>query len=1000
MGIDRRKFIRINSLIAANLALFSHNSNATFAHTPYFPDKLKSDFLNPPGSAKPSCYWWWFNNNVNKEGITRDLEEFQAKGMGGVLLICTANGYGGGSIPNGPKLLSAEWRELFKHALNESHRLNLEVGVNLCGGWAMGGPWITPENSGRWYLQSQLRVSGPQKFSGKLPLPGTRDGYDNAHAFNVPGYVNMPLNQADYRDTAVVAFRESPDGNSKLSNERLKLLAVKSNRFDSDVFIRAKKVMDEPLIPWMSLPSDHEVSVKEVIDLTDKLKPDGHLDWEVPPGSWTIIRTGHRMTGARTVLALPEADGLEIDWLSEAGVESQFKHLGKALIDEAGPLAGTTLAYFHSDSFEDGYPNWTSSFLEKFIKYRGYDAKSYLPVFSGRIVGSAEISDRFLYDYRKTVADCMSDSHYKRFAELCHEHNLEVQNESAGPSWSGTMCMDGLKNLGRSDRPMGEFWQDGAFVEDGQNKTCKMVSSAAHIYGRKLVSAEGFTSFNPHWSESPDILKPTADRAFCEGINRIVIHTSTASRPEDGKPGYEYAAGTHFNPNITWWGKSGPFLTYISRCQHLLQSGKFVADVLYYNGDWAPNLVEAKHIDPALGKGYDYDVCNEEVLLTRLSVHNGRIVLPDGMSYSILVLPDRIQMPVEVVRKIKELVKAGATVVGPKPEQDPGLKNYPLCDEEVRETGNQVWGNCNGKSVKFHTYGKGRVFWNVPLRELLNNSGIVPDFEYAVKDAFIDFIHRSTGDTEIYFVVNRKDQKASLDCTFRVSDKVPEIWDPVTGEIRNAACLGHSKGVTTLPLEFLPYQSWFIVFRRKSLFNPSGKIISNRGDFLNISPIQYIHGPWQLQFDPEWGGPGKVVFEKLEDWSRRPEEGIKFYSGTVIYKKHFNLEKDLPEGTRLFLDLGEVKNLAELWLNGKRLGVVWTAPWRVEITGIVKLTDDNELKIEVVNLWPNRLIGDAALPPEKRLTHTNVELKKDAPLLRSGLLGPVTIQAGAKFEHY
>jgi hypothetical protein len=460
-------------------------------------------------------------------------------------------------------------------------------------------------------------------------------------------------------------------------------------------------------------------------------------------------------------------------------------------------------------------------------------------------------------------------------------------------------------------------------------------------------------------------MKQAANRAFCEGINRFLIHTSTATRPEDGKPGYEYGAGTHFNPNVTWWNQAGPFLQYISRCQYMLQQGLFVADILYYNGDGAPNIVAPKQVDPAVGPGYDYDVCNEEVLLTRLSVQHGKLVLPDGMSYHILVLPDTNKMPVPVLKKIVQLVKAGATVVGPKPEQDPGLRNYPQCDAEIKQLASTVQ-------------------WESSLHEALKKKKLIPDFIHNSETAFIDFIHRATNDMDMYFIANRNNRDESLECSFRITGKQPELWNAVTGERKPITSFSTTGGYTTFTLPFVPFQSWFVIFTK------AAKPVQQAPVFLSFTPKQQLTGSWTVHFDPAWGGPASVEFNELQDWTQRPEEGIKYYSGSAVYVKQFDV-KDKAPGKRYFLDLGVVKNIAEVKLNGKKLGIVWTAPWRIEITQVLKSTN-NTLEIEVVNCWPNRLIGDAALPKEKRLTHTNIEFKKETPLLPSGLLGPVTIQ--------
>lgn len=1013
--MDRRKFITLGSLTGLQLAAAKSgltqwvNERAPLAGVAPAFSVLKENFLAPGQPFQAGCYWWWFNGLVNKEGITRDLEEFKAKGMGEVLMINSAGGLGGAKVPQGALFLSPEWRELYRHALKEANRLGLKMGVNMSSGWCMGGPWIPPQHACRWFLQSKITVTGPQKFSGKLPLPGHRDGYDNL--VNAPGwkeYIDLPLEQIDYRDTAIVAIPTGADNNPLRTGKRAALFPAKTNRKDASNFIKANDVMTPVATPWETMPGDVPVAPEKVIDLTGKTGADGQLVWDVPAGEWTIIRTGHRMTGSKVMIAQPEASGLSVDWLSHTGVDLQFENLGKILLQEAGDLAGKTLTYLCDDSFEDGFPNWTENIISQFKKYRGYDPTPYLPVLNGFIIGSVEQSDRFLNDYRKTVADCLADEHYKHFADLCHQHGLQVQNEAAGPSRSGTMCMDALKNLGRSDMPQGEFWLGGKHdeeggldeklgygvvrLEKGQNKVTKMVASAAHIYGKKTVSAESFTSFR-HWYDYPGNMKQAADRAFCEGVNRFLIHTSTATRPQDGKPGIEYGAGTHFNPNVTWWNQAGAFLDYLSRCQYLLQQGLFVADVLYYNGDVTPNIVLPKHVDPSLGKGYDYDVCNEEVLLTRVSVKNGRLVLPDGMSYRLLVLPENTSMPVPVMQKIKELVFAGATIVGPKPEKDSGLKNFPQCDVRVKEMAAAVWGKCDGKNVKQHVYGKGKVYWNVPLKEILKEKGIGPDFICDYENAFIDFIHRSVGDTEIYFVANRNNRDEKAVCRFRVQSKTPELWDAVTGETSKIVKAINKDGYIQIDLQFAPFQSWFIVFKKNELQKPARGVAKNNAtNFPVLTPVQELTGAWTVHFDTKWGGPASVEFEKLEDWTKRPEENIKYYSGRATYIKHFDAA-GIQTGKSYFLETGVVRNIAELTLNGKKLGILWTAPWRVEVTGLLK-PSGNMLEIVVVNCWPNRLIGDAALPQEKRVTRTNITFKKNAPLMASGLLGPVVISEG------
>lgn len=967
-------------------------------------DSLDQRFSNPPRESRPSGYWWWLYNNVDKASITRDLEEFNAKGTGAVLLVCSGN-WGAGPTPSGPEFLSDAWRDLFVHALDEAERLNIKVDVNMAPGWNMGGPWITPDKASRWFLQSEITLQGPKKFHDKLPLPEVNDGYCDKPEFGVAGQLKVTMAKADYRDTSVVAFRVPDGAQGSIKNERADIWA-KSARTDGNVWTGAPadKVMADPRQPWKNQPGDVTVAPGDVVDLTGKFQADGALAWDVPEGSWVVVRTGHRKTGAMMVVPLPGKEGLENDFLDRAGVDQIFDQVGMKMVKWAGRHAGKTLRAFCEDSFEAGYPNWTARMPEHFRKYRGYDMTPYLPVLRSYIVGSAEISERFLHDYRKTIADCMADEHFGRFGERAAEHGMVIRAESAGPSWSATICMDGLKNLGRVAFPQGEFWLEG-FITDGQNRVGKMTASAAHIYGHRTASAEAFTSACT-WSDYPALLKPIGDRAFCEGINDFVFHTMTAQRPQDGKPGYAYGAGSHFNPNVTWWNQTAKSrLDYVNRCQALLQSGTFVADVLYYNGDWVPNLVAVKRVDPSLGKGYDYDVCNEEVLLTRLSVRDGKIVLPDGMNYRLLVLPEETRMPAPVAKKLAELVKAGATVVGPRPVSDPGLLDHPRCDQEVRKVADELWGDSDGQKVRERKTGAGRVIQGRSLREILSGDGVPPDFAVeSGKNPFIDFIHRRTADADFYFICNRNETVEDVTLAFRQSGKQPEWWDAVTGKQRDLPEFRSEAGRTKVPMRLGPHESGFMVFRKPAAKLPGTNILSPE-------PLQEITGEWTVRFDREWFYPveglqgtqaeGQFIFTKLDDWSQRPEPAIHHFSGTAVYHKIFELAQAPAPDKEYFLELGKVSVSAKVKLNGRDLGVVWCAPWRIP-AGKALQKGKNQLEIEVVNCWPNRLIGDGLMPKEQRRTNTNLSVyeapqpngeKQNIKLLPSGLHGPVRLTA-------
>lgn len=932
---------------------------------------LRRDFVSPPDNAKPRVYWWWLYNRVNEASITRDLEEFKAKGISGVNLMCTGGYAGRGAIP-GVEWLSPEWRALFRHAVSEAKRLNIEIGFNLAGGWTMMGPWVTKDNAMKKVVQSDLIVKGPAKFSKKLPHPTVCDDY--------------------YHDVWVQAFR----------------------------------IKDNTVLP------------ETAVDITSSMNSDGILNWDVPEGDWLILRTGYTLTGHlwSRWYAYPKGDtfeggdGYEIDYLSTAALDDHFDHLGKLVIEETQE-AGGKLAYLWSDSWECGKLTWTQDFPEQFQRFRGYDLKPYMAVLAGYTVRDSSFSARFRDDFDRTVQDCIADNYYGHFYDLCHENGMDVGNEAGGPN--DIPPQDALKNLGRCDIPAGEFWVNYKLPEGGMNSNkfarlnLKQTSSAAHIYGRREAEAESFTQMEQdrtHWSLGPGDLKPYANDAFCEGINRIMLHQATCQPPEDGKPGYEFCAGQHFTPNITWWEQSPAFFSYLSRCQSMLQAGKFVGDVCFFLGERPPILAPPKYIVPTLGPGYDCDYANAEVLLTRMSVKDGRIVLPDGMSYHMLYLQNCVSpvkeiseavgryqqlaipsepsdaMSLAVIKKLRQLISDGATVVGAPPKRSAELKDYPKCDEEVQAIAKEIWGDLDGQARTERKFGKGRIIWGKTAREVLLEDGILPDFSYEGQEdepEKFDYIHRVDGQSEIYFVINRKGSDEIGDFSFRVAGKQPEIWDPVIGTMRKADSFEQKDGLTNMTLELAPYGSCFIVFSKSISENASGK---GERNYLKYEDVMDLSDSWQVSFDKEWGGPGEVHFEKLSNWIDSQDDGIKYYSGTATYRKEFDLgdAKISRKGERLFLDLGDVRSVAVVRLNGKDLGVLWCNPWRVDVTDCIK-DSGNVLEIDVVNLWANRVIGDLNLPAEKRFTKTHDAFRFDmlrgsTPLIDSGLLGPVKISRG------
>jgi hypothetical protein len=783
----------------------------------------------------------------------------------------------------------------------------------------------------------------------------------------------------------------------------------------------------------VALPDEQPLALRDRIDLTGNLAQDGTLIWDVPAGTWKVVRIGRTTNGQK----LAFGNGLVADYLNPAAMDQHYEKGIAPLLGDVSGLVGKTWQYSIEDNFEaDLMYSWTPKMLVEFKTRRGYDPVPYLATLAGEIVDSVGITDRFLADVRRTIADCAADQHYGRWAELAHADGLEVRAEAGGQHHPRLYFNDGLMNQGRMDVPVAEFWEielwkenQGApadhhaittpgWMDAAQNVNAKQAASAGHLYDKPLVASEAFTSGGrrARWGTAPADLLMHANNAFCEGINALCIHGSATSGPETGLPGKSVFGGIHFSHNQTWWNQGAEgLLRYLSRCCYILRQGLFVADVLYYSGDEVPNFVPPKNIDPSRGFGYDYDMCNSEVLLTRLAVREGRIVLPDGMSYRVLVLPERPVMPLPVIAKIEELVAAGATVIGPKPTRTPGLTGYPQSDRQLKAIADKLWGTDASAPVLQKTYGKGRVISGVSIREVLTKMAVPVDFAYTSKaeNALVDFIHRRSGDAEIYFVTNRHATALQAECTFRANGKQPELWDPVTGAQQALPQFEVKDGRTSIPLQFEPYGGMFVVFQKPS---PGTDLRAVRSaNFPTLQPIQELTGPWTVQFDPKWFYPvdnltgdaakGLLVFDKLADWRARPEHQVQNFSGTAVYRKTFTLADPAilnhlksqisnlksPQAPRLWLDLGTVKETAKVKLNGKDLGVLWCLPWRVDISGALK-PGDNTLEISVVNLWSNRLTGDNNLPGEQRRTRTEAFMGGGDAQVSSGLLGPVTIQ--------
>lgn len=725
---------------------------------------------------------------------------------------------------------------------------------------------------------------------------------------------------------------------------------------------------------------ERDLRAAEVIDLTAKMDPAGRIAWDVPAGRWSVVRFGYTLQGTTPRSTAP---GYELDLFKTSTADATFEHVADPMLQDAG----SALTAVHLDSYEYGVsehgqlPTWTEAFRQEFHKRRGYDLFPYLLVLARRIVESREISNRFLWDYRRTTAD-LYNAFYARFQDLAHQRKLEANSENGYGTYPFPH-IDGLEAFATSDVPQGEFWTGTTIMSQFYPfcNSLRTAASAAHIYGKRKIQSEAFSTWLRPYEAYPGVMKRFGDQAFADGVQQFVIFASTNQTgdvPGAGLGGYEI-----INRHVTWQKQSRAFFDYLARCQYLLGQGRFVAGALYYYGEGATTFVPAKEfLKPALPRGHDFDGLNTDVLLNRLAVRSGGLVLPSGMSYRVLVLPEAPELSPRVLRKVKELIEAGATVLGSRPRRAPGLGGFPQSDAEVKKIADQMWGPGDTPSGE-RRLGEGRLVWGKPVAEILGPEDV------EVRGATLDFTHRRAGSTEIYFVANAHDAAIDVQPAFRVSGKLPEIWDPVTGKTWEATDFRHTGGRTAVPMRFAPHQSFFVVFRK-----PAGEPGRKRPNFPTAARTLELKGPWSVRFDPKWGGPESVTFESLTGWTARPEEGIRFYSGTATYRKAFDVPPGWKRsGARIFLDLGELKHLAEVRVNGKDLGMLWTKPFRVDITEAVS-TAANALEVDVVNLWTNRLIGDAGLPPALRLTKSDVigRFKKGDTLVESGLLGPVRME--------
>ncbi len=730
---------------------------------------------------------------------------------------------------------------------------------------------------------------------------------------------------------------------------------------------------------------DNVISKDDVIDLTSLMDSEGNLEWNAPEGRWDIIRIGYTLTGQRNSPASPEATGLEVDKLNPDYVRNYFNYYLDQFEEAAGGLMGQRgLQYLITDSWEAQSANWTDNMITEFTNRRGYDMVPWLPVLAGHVVESGEASDRFFWDFIRTIEELVVDYHYDVLTDVMNERGMKGRYSEAHES-GRAMIGDGMELKRTAAIPMSAMWTPGGFagigddISDASKADIRESASVSHIYGQKYVAAESMTASRNPFAWSPALLKPTADMELASGLNRFVIHTSV-HQPLDNAPGLSLGPfGQWFTRLETWSDQANAWTTYLARSSYMMQQGNVVADVAYLYGELY-NVTSVTRQLPPIPEGYEYDYINAEAVLDVLEVEDGNIVTPAGTKYRMIAMdPSTSRMTVPLLKKLKTMVESGAVICGEKPVASPTNSDDPA---EFTAIVNELWANANG----VNTIGDGKVYGGYSIGEALEMEGITPDFAYTKpqEDTELLYVHRNFGGIDYYWVNSRNDSFQDIEATFRVEGKEAEIWHPETGVIEDASYQIEG-GETTVQLHLSPNDAVFVVFRNETnemtreIAQPEEKVLST------------LQGPWDVSFVSKVGTPFESTFETLTPWNESAEDDIKYFSGEGTYTKTINITDEwLAEGQQVWLDLGEVKDLAEVSVNGQSIGIVWKEPFRIDISEGLK-TGENELEIKVVNLWKNRLIGDEQ-PGANKLTYTPQQsYQADSPLNPSGLMGPVKI---------
>lgn len=959
-------------------------------------NELSSRFAAPGIKNRAWVYWFFMDGNLSREGITADLEAMARAGIGGAIWMEVNVGVPRGSVD----FMSPEWVELFAHACRETERLGISLSLISGPGWTgSGGPWVSAPDAMHFLVSDTVSVRGGAPVELQLPRPRPREPYFGMNNLTP----SLRQQRADYyQEMFVLAYpRNTAEGRIDDIDRKA---SYARHPYSSDP--KAK-----PYLPMRSsypaLPEGAALASESCIDLTELTSPEGILRWDAPEGEWIIYRFGQTVTGANTRPAPLPGVGFESSKLDTAALNRHLDAYIGTLMRAAGIKPGYRAAgwnMLHIDSWEMGPENWSTEFRQEFIARRGYDPKPYLPAMAGQVVNDLETSERFLWDLRLTAQELILQNHAGHLRNYAHRNGFGLSIEPYDMSPNNDIALGAV-----ADVPMCETWE----VDDHFNTafSCIEAVSAANLKARPIVAAEAFTSHTAKfWQLHPGNMKNQADWAFCIGINRLAFHRYAHQPWMDRYPGMTMGPyGMNYERTQTWWELSQAWHTYLARCQYLLRQGRGVADILFLTPEGAPmafmppeSALEGSDRLPDK-RGYNFDGCDPGSLMNAC-VRDGKIRFPGGMEYSILVLPTEATMTPGMLRKVKSLLRAGATVMGHAPEKSPGLSNYPHSDSEVLALVSDIWGDTQagssrkvGRGTLIHPADADTLDRRLSVRGFmppyvryeaisaaLASAGIAPDFESSLP---LRYIHRKAAAAEIYMVSNPSDRAVSAVCSFRADGNV-SLWDAVSGAIAPATAETTADGRSQLTLELEPHGSVFVLFSQEE---PAG-VCTTPTLTPTLREMQTFAGPWQVTFQSGRGAPASATFPALSDWSLNADEGIRYFSGIADYTTSFWLEEpELETSVPIVLDLGRVEVMARVKINGRVVTELWHAPYRCNVKPYLE-AGWNSLTVSVANEWPNRLAGDQRLPETQRLTFTtHSPITRDFELLPSGLLGPVTL---------